>query len=137
MHVVVCALTSFKAGLRALIAAALLTVSAHAGPTPAFSQRIDDHTGCQVAIQAWNSSNVAVASAISEFIRNDFQIFDANHTNNGEPGILAGMTDRTMATMVAGVIGYCRLSPKATIYNESYQVYDGLRGIALQFGFAK
>jgi hypothetical protein len=65
------------------------------------------------------------------------QDLDFKHTDNGEPGIMAGMTDHNRATAVATAVGFCRQHPRATIYNEAASAYQGLREIEMQFGVAK
>lgn len=59
------------------------------------------------------------------------------HTDNGEPGILAQMSDEGVAEMAVLAIEYCRLHPKATIYNEAAEAYRGARALEIQLGGAK
>ena len=119
--------------MRAALLLSLVLLSA--GPT--LAQEITVRTGCAVAVRAYDTQDLATVATVNTFIESEMQALDAHHTDNGEPGIIAGMNDQQIATLVAAAIGYCRRSPKATIYNETYQLYDGIRGLAIEAGQAK
>ncbi len=98
---------------------------------------ITERTPCSVAIKAWDDRDIDLVRDVGLFIENTMQDLDSNHTDNGEPGIMAGMTDHGLASAVAAAVGFCRQHPKATIYNEAASAYQGLRAIEMQFGTAK
>ena len=112
------------------ITAALLALTGSA----AIAAEITDRTPCSVAVKAWDSRDMDAVHEIGQFIENTMQDLDFNHTDNGEPGIMAGMNDHGKATAVASAVGFCRQHPRATIYNEAASAYDGLREIDLQLG---
>jgi hypothetical protein len=103
----------------------------------ALAAEITERTPCSVAIKAWNDKDIDAVRDVGLFIENTMQDLDFKHTDNGEPGIMAGMTDQGRASAVVAAVGFCRQHPKATIYNEAASAYQGLREIGMQFGTAK
>jgi hypothetical protein len=119
--------------LRIISLAALFPVLASA----ALASEVTEQTPCSVAIKAWDGKDIDAVRNIGLFVENTMQDLDFKHTDNGEPGIMAGMTDHVRATAVATAVGFCRQHPRATIYNEAASAYQGLRDIEVQFGLAK
>jgi hypothetical protein len=98
---------------------------------------VTDRTPCSVAVKAWDSKDMDEVQAVGLFIENTMQDLDFKHTDNGEPGIMSGMTDQGRSNAVGAAVGFCRQHPRATIYNEAASAYQGLREIEMQFGTAK
>lgn len=117
--------------------AALFLVSSQLLVSAGTAAEITDRTPCSVAIKAWNDKDIDAVRDVGLFIENTMQDLDFKHTDYGEPGIMAGMTDRGRASAVVAAVGFCRQHPKATIYNEASSAYQGLREIEMQFGTAK
>ena len=98
---------------------------------------VNDQTRCPVATKAFDDKDMTAIREIGLYIANTMRDLDLNHTDNGEPGILAQMTDEARATAVVAAIEFCRQHPRATIYNEAGAAYDGLRDMELELGGAK
>jgi hypothetical protein len=118
---------------RIAIAAALVALAG----SVAKAAEVTDRTPCSVAVKAFDAKDLSAIHDVGLFIENTMQDLDFNHTDNGEPGIMAGMNDHGRSTAVAAAVGFCRQHPRATIYNEAASAYDGLRDIEMQFGGAK
>jgi hypothetical protein len=116
-----------------IIAAALVAFASSAAKVI----EVTDRTPCSAAVKAFGAKDLSAIHDVGLFIENTMQDLDFNHTDNGEPGIMAGMNDHGRSTAVAAAVGFCRQHPRATIYNEAASAYDGLRDIELQLGGAK
>ena len=62
---------------------------------------------------------------------------DDAHTQQGEPGIMARLSDEGMIDMAAMTITFCRKNPKATIYNTAAKVYREMRDLEVALGAAQ
>ena len=103
----------------------------------AIAADITERTPCSIAIKAWDNKDRDTVREVGLFVENTMQDLDSNHTDNGEPGIMADMTDHGRASAIAAAMGFCRQHPKATIYNEAASAYQGLREMERQLGTAK
>jgi hypothetical protein len=123
--------------MRIILMSIPLVASIAATGSAAIAAEVTDRTPCSVAVKAFDDKDMEAVREVGLFIENTMQDLDFKHTDNGEPGIMAGMTDHSRSNAVGAAVGFCRQHPRATIYNEAASAYDGLRDIEMQFGVAK
>jgi hypothetical protein len=92
---------------------------------------------CSVAIEAFDAKDMLAVRDVGAYIENAMQALDLHHTDEGEPGIWAQMSDHARGEAAGAAIGFCRQHPRSTTYNQAADAYDGLRGIELMLGGAK
>lgn len=117
----------------------LLTVAAlfMAMTLPTLAADIDDHTPCSVAVTAFDGNHPDDVSDVATYIVNTIQKLDEDHVDNGEPGILAQMSDQGEEALDSAAVVYCRQHPKSTIYNQAAEAYRGVRDMEMELGGAK
>jgi hypothetical protein len=121
--------------MRNVLIAAAATLASFA--TPADADEITDRTPCSVAVRAFDNKEMDMVRETGLFILNTMQDLDDRHADAGEPGIMAQMIDHARGNAVAAAVGFCRQHPKATIYSQAADAYDGLRSISIELGVAK
>ena len=84
-----------------------------------------------------NTRNPEALTETKQYILNAMDKLDSAHTEAGEPGIMASLTDSGELDMVAMTAVHCQNHPKETIYNAAAFVYRGTRDMERQFGTAK
>ena len=65
------------------------------------------------------------------------EYLDQTHTDKGEQGIIAQLSDESMTGMVVLAVTYCRNHPQSTIYNASAMAYRITRTMEMRMGVAK
>jgi hypothetical protein len=115
----------------------LVAALVSAAPALCVELKIDDHTKCALAAAAVDSGDRDKILEVGNYIRNVMEDLDEQHTNGGEPGIIAGKTDQAMVDMLAMTTVHCRNNPKSTLYNAAAFVYRGTRDLETMFGVAK
>ena len=71
------------------------------------------------------------------YIFNTMKYMDNKHRGQGEPGIMAQLSDKGRVNMAAATSVHCRDYPKMTVYNSAAFVYRGIRDMHLELGTAK
>ena len=116
-----------------LLAAVLAGFSA----SPVRAIELTDHSPCTAVATAFDSKNKEMIRQLSAYIQNTMNKMDARHTENGEPGIMAQLSDEGLVGLVAVVAAHCQTHPRETVYNATAFVYRGTRDLEMQFGAAK
>jgi hypothetical protein len=101
------------------------------------ADRLSDKTLCAVVPAIMDSNDRERKMEIIVFIQNAYEKFDRAHTEAGEPGIMAALSDNGLAGLVAMASVKCRNTPRLTIYNSASQVYRGVRDLQMEMGTAK
>jgi hypothetical protein len=110
---------------------------------PTFSEdakstaEISDHTSCSSAVKAFDNKDKPDMMSVLDYIKGVMYELDQNHTDHGEPGILAQMSDRGQVETAIQAVEHCRLQPVSTIYNAAAFVYVGVRAMEVELGTAK
>ena len=73
----------------------------------------------------------------TDYILNTMDDMDSKHTEAGEAGIVAQLSDQGLVGMAAATSVHCREYLKMTVYNSAAFVYRGIRDMELQLGTAK
>ena len=115
----------------------LIIVAAVLASLPAHAQEVTDTTSCTVLVAAVDSEARDRVRLFMVYILNTMEKMDSKHTEQGEPGIMAQLSDNGRVNMAAATSVHCRDYPKMTIYNSAAFVYRGIRDMQLEFGTAK
>src|SRR5689334_17256447 len=91
--------------LTLLCAIALATCPANAAP-------FDEQSPCAAVVKAFERKDAPAVAAAATVIRDVFDRLDELHTRNGEPGIVARMTDDGVTNLAGVAVAYCREAPK-------------------------
>lgn len=118
--------------MRSIIVAAALLASplAHA-------QEITDKTPCNMLLAAIDSEKSDRIRPFKIYIFNTMEDLDSKHTQQGDPGIMAQLSDEGRVNMAVVTVFHCRSYPKMTVYNSAAFVYRGIRDLQLELGTAK
>jgi len=98
---------------------------------------ITDKAPCSEMVAASDANNPVRFRPFILYIMNSMEVMDSRHTEAGEPGIMAQLSDEGRLNMAAAASVRCRNYPKMTIYNATAAVYRGIRDMQIQFGAAK
>lgn len=120
---------AMKAGTLAVLA---ISVPGGVGAEPVTNQ-----TRCPVAVAAFDANNREKALEAVTFIKNAMEALDSMHTENGEPGIIAQLSDDGFTKLALLAVERCREYPKSTVYNSAAFVYQGTREAELSTGLAQ
>lgn len=93
-------------------------------------------TRCVDAIKMFDPPSTGLIEVVN-YIKNVMETLDSKHTENGEPGIIAQLSDEGFKTLVATTTVWCRDHPRQTVYNSAAFVYTGAREMELEMGTAK
>ena len=116
-----------------LIAGAVALMSLRVGTASA----MDAHTPCTAAIRASDTSSAEQMREVFLYVRETMVALDDVHTQQGEPGIMAQLSDQGMIDMVAMTVTFCRKNPKATVYNTAAKLYRETRDLEVALGAAQ
>lgn len=105
--------------------------------SPALAFDVDAHTSCSVVPAALQKQDQEAIEAIGNYVENTMDEMDLKHTENGDPGIMAQLSDDGLKHFIATSLAYCDAHPKSSIYNAAAFVYRGMRDLEMQFGVAK
>jgi hypothetical protein len=108
----------------------------HSGLTQA-AERISENTACAAVPAIMDGNDRSRKIEVIVFIQNAFEKFDRTHTEVGEPGIMAALSDNGLSGLVAMASVKCRNMPRLTIYNSASQVYRGIRDLQIEMGTAR
>ena len=117
--------------------ACLMMVAIGTTSTSAGAANLDDRSLCTIVVKAMDTENREMLADIKQYVLNVMEKLDAGHTEAGEPGIMASLTDNGSLNMVALTAVHCQKFPKQTIFNASAFVYRGTRDMQKQLGTAK
>jgi hypothetical protein len=120
--------TVLASGFAALVAAC---------PLPASAQGLGDRTPCSVSTTVMDSGDRERVGTLVGYIESVMNSMDSAHTEKGEPGIVAQLSDEGLTHLVAAVTVNCRDHPTMTIYNSTAFVYRGTREMQKQLGIAR
>ena len=84
-----------------------------------------------------NTEKPIIIRPFTLYVLNKMDDMDARHTQVGEAGIMAQLSDEGRASMAAMTSINCKDHPKMTVYNSTAFVYRGMREMQLQLGNAK
>jgi hypothetical protein len=98
---------------------------------------INDGTSCSSAIKAFDNKEGPDMRMVRDYIKGVMYELDQSHTDSGEPGILAQMSDGGQIQVAIQSVEHCRLHPASTIYNAAAFVYVGVRAMEMELGTAK
>lgn len=105
--------------------------------TTASAAEITDKTQCVEFVAALEARDFPMIRAFATYVLNTMDDLDIKHTQAGEPGIMARLSDDGRKRMVPITSVNCRDHPKMTVYNSAAFVYIGIREMQIQFGNAK
>ena len=104
---------------------------------PAQAQTFDNKTPCSVSNALMDRGSREAAHPMFLYVINTMEDMDAAHTNIGEPGIMAKLSDRGRINMAAAVSVHCRNILLSTVYNSISFVYRGIREMQIEMGTAE
>jgi hypothetical protein len=106
---------------------------------PALAASWTDHTSCAIlnAVMDATAPPMVDVRASLLYISNTFETMDSRHTEAGEPGIMAGLSDNGLRDLAAAVAVHCGNFPRLTVYNAAAFVYRGTRDLMIDLGTAK
>ena len=105
--------------------------------SPAFAQNFNDRTICAAFTAKVYTRQPDLVLQGYLYIVNTMEKMDAGHTEKGEPGIMAALSDQGLKNLAAMATVHCENFPKMTVYNAVSFVYRGVRDMEIQFGVAK
>jgi hypothetical protein len=103
----------------------------------AHAAEITDKTPCSALVEVMDSENLERIRQYGYYIFSVMDTMDINHTQRGEPGIMAQLSDSGKTNLFAATSVQCRNHPSMTVYNSAALVYRGTRDMEIQFGTAK
>jgi hypothetical protein len=98
---------------------------------------LTDKTHCNVAVQPFENNDTEGALEVMIFIKNTMEALDSIHTDNGEPGVIANLSDDGFSHIALAAVENCREKPKTTIHDSAAFVYMGLRELEFSVGGAR
>jgi hypothetical protein len=115
----------------AITGAVSLCFAAHA-----MGAELTDQTRCVDAIKRFDPPQTGLGE-LADYIKNVMELLDRKHTEDGEPGIIAQLSDDGFWNLVGSTTVWCRDHPRQTVYNAAAFVYTGTRELELELGTAK
>src|SRR5205823_867842 len=104
---------------------------------PAVGQTaFSDPTPCALAVHTLESKDGAKIRDLVVLIRHTMDKLDSIHTQNGEPGIMASLSNDGFLDLSAMVTVHCRLHPQQLLFDSIAIVYRGTRDFEMEFGTA-
>jgi hypothetical protein len=88
-------------------------------------------------VAALESRDFPQIRAFAAYVLNSMDNLDMKHTQAGESGIMAQLSDVGRSRMVPITSANCRDHLKMTVYNSAAFVYTGMREMQIQFGAAR
>ena len=116
--------------LAAALASALMSSSA-------WALDLSDQTPCSAVVSALDTSNKSDIHDFVVYVDNQMDALDTAHTSQGEPGIMAQLSDKGRTQLDIVVAKECRDHPLETVYNAAAKIYVGTRDLETMFGTAK
>lgn len=123
--------------MQACLRAAAFAIALFASGASAFAAAPDEKTGCAAFVQALDQGQRNELLDYMTYVSNVFDQLDLRHTQNGEPGIATGWSDKGRADNVLVAFEECRQHPRMTIYNAAAVTYAGLRALETSLGVAR
>ncbi len=105
----------------------MLGVSATLGS--AIAEPIGNQTTCMTvsAIMGPPQLSKREVDAVAKYVEAALMMIDEAHVANGEPSILARISEHGRGNIVAAVADRCREHPEETLLASVMAVYDGLK----------
>ena len=96
----------------------------------------DDKTACFVVKQAMDDKHrdQPTVSAALIYIENVFDRLDSGHTEEGEPGIMAKLSDEGLTKLAITAAVQCTHYPKKRVFDAAAGVYRGVRDFQKEMG---
>jgi hypothetical protein len=121
----------------AALALLMTSAAAHAAEITEKTRCSEFVAASDVNDRASNASNLAKLREYYLFMGNVMDGLDIDHIQNGQPGIMASLSDDGRSNLVATAAVQCRNHQNMTIWNSAALVYRGVRDMEMQFGTAK
>lgn len=94
---------------------------------------INETTSCAVAIKAFENEDRDGIIEAGTTIKNVMQSLDDIHTNNGEAGVLAPLSDKGMSSIIALALVDCQSNPRKKLRDAASKAYMELRAFQQSF----
>jgi hypothetical protein len=113
-----------------------IVLVADCAPFGAFAQKIDDGTRCAdvIAIITIPQPDKQQVLAIEEYIKSLFNLMDTSNVGQGDPAVIAPMSEQGRNNAVDSAMAGCGEHPANTLRESTVQVYEHLKDVRRAMG---
>ena len=97
-----------------------------------YAAEIGEKTACGIVVASFDRKESV--PGIVTTIRNVMETLDETHTDAGEQGVLASLSDKGMMMIVISAVEDCRDHPRKQLRDAAAKAYMGLRAMQQMFG---